>query len=336
MNVNRRSGLTLIELLVAVGILAVLIGLLLPAVQNVRAAAARLKSANKMRQLGLTAHLASDLHGMMPVLEEFIPTERIPIAILPKAFDIAHPPQFYSSFKSPLFALMWFTDDKAGLKYNTPPASYMYTDGPHQSPADPNMDATNPAGDSTWTVHNPNGAVQSGTSRGNCSYVVNAMAARTPVPLQVLFRDGTSNTIYLAETYSNTKSSEYHLGEFLKACTYHQEALPGLPAHDGYYSIRRATFADANSGDVYPVTSGSPPTAVGRFTLQHPDVTGETMFRCAVPYRDTTGKVPYSPYRAGLQVGMADGGVRLVRADTNSSVFWAAVTPAGDEIGGLD
>ena len=323
-----RGAATLVELLVAIGIVATLLGLLLPVVQNVRRAAVRLQSANQLRQLAIGLHdVIGANEGRMPVLQEHLAVNPTPISCV----ELYNVPQNTNPRYSIVYHLAIHTDPSYyQYQLTKTPAFWEYDRRLYQSPADPSYAFAQNDNWPAWNARDARGNWQGGALSGNCSYVVNALAAKSTAPINAVFQDGASNTIYFAEVYARTVYQQFYADE--KAAfgpwTYDNAGLGKVLT---YGTHRRATFADAKCGDAHPVNGKVvlPPESAHDFTY-------ETMFVCGADPSKARGKVPYSPYPNGLQCAFADGSVRFLRSTVAESAFWGAVTPAGGEVPSLD
>jgi prepilin-type N-terminal cleavage/methylation domain-containing protein len=319
---RRGRGFTLIELLVVIAIIAILIGLLLPAVQKVREAAARAQCTNNLKQFGLAVHNCNDTFRLLPPMYGWFGTNGSPTTKYGT-------PTANIGFGSVLFHLLPFLEQQnlynmsnvnlsptynfnayvpgAVTAVNTTPVKVF------QCPSDPSMQNGFPAGEPQAGASYGCNFFAFGTATGG-TYPVASYKPYGASSIPASFPDGTSNTVLFTEKYARC---EHPPGQTTGGGTMWAHTDNGTGQGGSWFPVvMYPDFAKYNANCYGP--------NAGALFQMSPN-----------PFMGTGGVCDFTraatAHTGGIQTSLADGSVRNVSQGVSYTTWWYAFTPAGGE-----
>ncbi|MCE9565133.1 MAG: DUF1559 domain-containing protein [Planctomycetes bacterium] len=330
-----RAAFTLIELLVVIAIIAILIGLLLPAVQKVRDAAARMKCQSNMKQLGIAIHSYHDQSGVFPTLNEFLSS--------PATRYVS--PQGNEGRNTGLVNILPYIEQASVYTTMSQPGTYggiaitawgPVRDRTYYPPylakipvfICPSNPPQNPIWGSSDFGARSYAHVVGDSINGNYLNQTNRGVASLKAPKMASITDGTSNTIFMAERAfgsANNRSTKGYFANNVTGLNTNPSTCMSTAAA-GLYLTSQSVMTDRPAGvqwfDGYPAFTGVT-------TILPPNSPS-----CAAdPYGDTWGVFSASSYHTGgVNVLLGDGSVRYV-TDGVSTGSLSTLEPSGGYVG---
>jgi len=303
---KRRVAFTLIELLVVIAIIAILIGLLLPAVQKVREAASRMKCQNNMKQWALAAHNYESSYGEFPYAAKINPRTPWPVLLWPFAE--------LTTLSNAYDYTVDFRDGPTNTVNNTLNGIMAVTTPLYYCPSD--RPGALWKGDQFWRargnyalnwgpVRQPNTGNPAPTSFSPFGYIDFATRTLPRICKMGMISDGSSNTMMMSEQIIHPVDTA--------------RDIRGDMLNDDQQCGRFMTLDLPNTGTD---------------ELFNPWCVSTPLLPCTT---SATGKVSArSKHTRGVNVSMCDGSVRTVPNSITLQAWQAASTMNGAESLGLD